>query len=556
MSFRFSEPSILRIEQLSIVARRDCGEEVTLLDDINLELRPGEVLGLIGESGAGKSTLGLTALGYVRPGCHIAGGHVFFDGMDLFALSLEQRQKLRGRRIAYYAQSATAAFNPSRPIIDQVCDVPVRHGLCSRQEARRRAIALFRSIDLPSPNTFGDRYPHEVSGGQLQRAMAAMTMAGEPDILVLDEPTTALDVTTQVEVLETLRQLIRERGTAALHITHDLSVVAQTADRIMVMRKGRVEETGAAEKILLAPQTPYTRELVSVQMRPHMTPTGPPRADNMTLAVNDLSVNYGHMRVLDDVSLSIAPGETLVVVGESGSGKSTLAKSIVGQLAPTAGSIRLCNEPLAHFALRRSRDELRRIQMVHQIPDTALNPQQKIRDILARPLSFYFGTTHQQACLQVMQLLERVHLPTDCADRLPTQLSGGQKQRVCIARALAAQPDLLICDEVTAALDPIVAAHTLELLREVQRETGIAILFITHDIDAARRLGDRVVVMQKGKAVDSGPIAEVFDSNTRHPYTSKLLESVPQMRSDWLDTLIAKRRGQPSSSVDGAALEL
>ena len=548
------QSTILRIRDLQILARIEGSQDAAkaIVDGVSLDLQRGEVLGLIGESGAGKSTIGLAALGYTRQGCFISGGSIEFDGVDLAKLPLEQIRRFRGKRVAYVAQSAAASFNPARRLYDQVGEAPVRHNVMSWSEAKARAVELFRELDLPKPDTFGERYPHEVSGGQLQRAMAAMAMSCRPQILVLDEPTTALDVTTQIEVLAALKKLIREHNTAALYITHDLAVVAQIADRIMVLRYGKMVEEGPAGDILHRPQQPYTRHLVSVRAAETSAPLPPPReraAGTAVLALDHVTASYRRLlRVINDVSLAIAPGETMAVVGESGSGKSTLARVICGLLPPEAGQITFTGEALPKALSQRSREQLRRIQMVYQMPDVALNPRQTIEEILGRPVSFYFGSTGAEVRARVKELLEMVDLPGDFIRRRPGELSGGQKQRVCIARALAAKPELMICDEVTSALDPLVADGILKLLQQLQAEMRLAYLFITHDLGVVRRVADRVAVMLRGELVAEGPIAKVF-SPPFHPYTELLLSSVPEMRLDWLDEVLIRRAERPRAAA-------
>jgi len=532
---------ILRMESLRIEARAEHGGPARpIVDGIDLELHRGEVLGLIGESGAGKSTIGLAALGYTRPGCLITGGRIVFDGLDVRELSLEQRRALRGRRIAYIAQSAAAAFNPAKRLYQQICEGPVRHGLMDRGAARAQAVQLFRELDLPSPETFGDRYPHQVSGGQLQRAMVAMAMSCRPDILILDEPTTALDVTTQIEVLAAIRKMIREHHTAGLYITHDLAVVAQVSNRIMVLRHGKQIEEGTADQILNEPRMDYTRALVAV--RDATGRRGPERTSaEPILEIADLAASYARLaRVLDDINLSVRKGETVAIVGESGSGKSTLARVITGLLPRERGDVRFRGGSLSPALAQRSRDVLRRIQMIYQMPDIALNPRQRVGEIIGRPLSFYLDMEGKRRERRVAELLQSIDLPPEFAHRLPGELSGGQKQRVCIARALAAEPDLIICDEVTSALDPLVADGILDLLGRLQRDHGYAYLFITHDLGTVKRIADRVAVMLKGRIVAEGPREEVF-APPYHPYTKLLLSSVPEMRLDWLDGVLAER---------------
>jgi peptide/nickel transport system ATP-binding protein len=540
MSARVAGEVILDVQSLRIGVRGEGGKPgPVLVDDVSFTLRRGEVLGLIGESGAGKSTIGLAMLGYTRPGCAITGGRMLFEGRDICAMTEADKRGLRGRYVAYIAQSAAASFNPAHTLMQQVCEIPLRDGRFTAAEIRARAIGLFRELDLPDPETFGDRYPHQVSGGQLQRAMAAMAMAGRPDIVVFDEPTTALDVTTQVEVLASFRKLIRDHGTAAIYITHDLAVVAQIADDIMVLRHGRMVEHAAATEILQNPQQDYTRRLVADRAEGHAVV---PAVEAVPLLqVSNVVASYsGLVRVIDGVSLTVNRGDTLAVVGESGSGKSTLARVIVGLLPREAGEIRFQGAALPARLADRTRDQLRRVQMIYQSPDVALNPNQTLLEIIGRPVRFYFGRSHAEVRARVLELLRMMDLPEAFIDRKPAALSGGQKQRVGIARALAAEPDLIICDEVTSALDQLVGEEILRLLARLQAELGVAYLFITHDLGTVRRVANTVAVMLKGQLVAAGDTRTVF-APPLHPYVELLLSSVPEMRADWLDEVLALR---------------
>jgi len=510
-----------------------------IVKGVDFTLRRGEVLGLIGESGAGKSSVGLAVMGYARPGCRITAGAVLFDGIDLARAPERQKRAIWGRRIAYVAQSAAAAFNPAHTLIEQCLEAPVRHRRRSGDEARREAVDLFQKLRLPEPETIGFRYPHQVSGGQLQRAMVAMAMACAPDLIIFDEPTTGLDVTTQIEVLAAIKAVVRQVRTAAIYITHDLAVVAQMADRIVVLRGGAVVEEAPTRQMLADPKAPYTKSLWAVRSLRKAEEAGA----GLLLQVRNVSAGYRGVRVLDDVSVRVPRGRTVAVVGESGSGKTTLARAITGLLPPLAGEVVFDGRALPRALKDRDRESLRRLQMIYQSPDTALNPRQRVREILGRPLEFYRRASGAARERRIGELLDMIELSAGFADRFPGELSGGQKQRICIARALAAEPQLIICDEVTSALDQLVQEEILKLLLRLQRELGVSYLFITHDLATVKAIADEIVVMWRGRVVEQGMKSEVL--TPPHPeYTGLLLSSVPEMDPDWLDTLLANRAGE------------
>ncbi|GHG91667.1 ABC transporter ATP-binding protein [Pseudodonghicola xiamenensis] len=515
-------------------------QEIEIVHGVSFTLEKGKVLGLIGESGAGKSTIGLAALGYGRGGVEITGGEVWINGRDILKGGMRGLRALRGAEVTYVAQSAAAAFNPAKKLMEQVTEAAILHKKFSKAEAEARAVELFRKLGLPNPETFGDRYPHQVSGGQLQRAMTALALCPEPDLVVFDEPTTALDVTTQIDVLAAIKEAIHDTGVAALYITHDLAVVAQVADDIMVLRYGDKVEYGATDQIINAPQEEYTRELVTVRSIRHEEKAPTPDA---VLKVDRVTARYAGtaFNVLKDISVELHPGQTLAVVGESGSGKSTLARAITGLLPPGEGSITFDGRRLSPTLSGRSREDLRELQMIYQMADVAMNPRQTVGTIIGRPLEFYFGMRGAEKRQRVKELLEEIEMSDGFIDRYPAELSGGQKQRVCIARALAAKPKLIICDEVTSALDPLVADGILRLLLNLQKREGVAYLFITHDLATVRAIADSIAVMYRGEVVRYGSKTEVL-SPPFDDYTDLLLSSVPEMKLGWLEEVIAHRK--------------
>ena len=513
-----------------------------IVKHVNLGLDHGDILGLIGESGAGKSTIGIAAMGYAKPGCRITQGSIKFDNLELTTATEEEKRILRGSRIAYVAQSAAASFNPAHKLIDQFSECVVQHGIGSRQQAYADAKDLYNRIKMPDPNRIGFRYPHQVSGGQLQRAMTAMALSCRPNLIIFDEPTTALDVTTQIEVLSTIRDIVQQFNTAAIYISHDLAVVAQMADKILVLRDGEPIEEAETRTMISNPKQKYTKSLWAVrsfqksktslnsQTRPHI------KVERVTAAYTKSTDD-----VLIDVNFEIMQGETVAIVGESGSGKSTMARVITGLLPPKNGMVFYEGAQLPDDYRNRTAQQLQKIQMIYQMPDTAINPRHKIRHIVGRQLSLHLdleGDAKQRRLEDLMDMVDMT--PTRYLDRYPEELSGGQKQRVCIARALAADPSFVICDEVTSALDKIIAEGILRLLDRLQQELKLAYMFITHDLATVKAIADRVVVMRQGCIVEQGSRSEVFDP-PYHEYTELLLSSVPEMDPDWMDRVIANR---------------
>ncbi|MHC9083504.1 ABC transporter ATP-binding protein [Luteimonas sp. RIT-PG2_3] len=545
----------IEVRDLKIVAGA-----ATLVQDIGFTVAPGQVLALIGESGSGKTTIALSLMGYARRGCQIASGTIRIGDVDVLALPESGKRALRGRQVAYIAQSAAAAFNPSRRILDQVIEPALLHGVMARDAAERKAIGLFRELALPDPDHIGQRYPHEVSGGQLQRVMAAMALIADPDVVIFDEPTTALDVTTQIEVLAAFRRAVRERNVTAIYVSHDLAVVAQMADHILVLQQGREREYASTANLLEAPQHDYTRSLLAAARPGERAPEAAiDRAAAPLLEVQGLSAGYGRGKdgqpkhlVLQDIGFSLFRGQAIGVIGESGSGKSTLARCIAGLIAPSSGSLRFDGQLLPGGIEARDRETLRRVQIVFQSADTALNPAQSIRQILERPLAFFHGMDAAARTRRVAELLDLVRLPASVASRVPAGLSGGQKQRVNLARALAAEPELILCDEVTSALDPVVAAAILDLIADLRREVNASYLFISHDLHSVRAVCDEIIVMRHGRQLAQVARAD-YARGPHHPYYEQLARSVPELRRGWLDDVLAAPGRTPEAAGTSSA---
>jgi peptide/nickel transport system ATP-binding protein len=554
---------VLSIDRLVVEGRTPLGAWVATVRGVTVTVAQGEVLALIGESGAGKTTVALAALSYTRPGTRIVGGAVALNGVDLLGLDARARRQTRGKDAAYVAQSAQAALNPAITIGEQVAEPMLLHGVSTGAEARRRAVALLRSLDLPDPDELARRYPHQASGGQQQRVLVAMALTCGPKLLVLDEPTTALDVTTQIEVLKAIKDVVREHGSATIYVSHDLAVVTQVADRIAVMKDGVVVEEGPTRRIVEQPAHEYTRQLigaVSPRLRPSHGMAAPPAVSKPILEVEGVRATFARPTlfgladpgadVLRDVTLEVRPREVVALVGESGSGKSTLARVIAGLHPASRGAVRLAGRRLAARARQRDREALRRIQIIFQSPDLSLNPEQRVEDAIGRPLDLYFGLDRAARAKRVAELLVMVGVAPEYAGRFPAELSGGQRQRVAIARAFAARPDLLLCDEILSSLDTIVAAQVLDLMRELKARHDVAYLFISHDLATVASIADRVVVLYAGRVCEEGPMAAVF-APPHHPYTELLLTSVPTLRQGWLEEVLARRgaRGGAPSGV-------
>ncbi|MCY4303128.1 MAG: ABC transporter ATP-binding protein [Aestuariivita sp.] len=536
--------SLIKVRGLTIGATvypaNEKPKDIEIVHGIDFDVAHGKVLGLIGESGAGKSTVGLSTMAYGRGGVRITGGEIWVNGRDILHTPIKDIRNLRGNEVTYVSQSAAASFNPAKPIMEQVIEASVHHGKYSKADAEDRATDLFNQLGLPDPETIGKRYPHQVSGGQLQRCMTALALCPGPDLVIFDEPTTALDVTTQIDVLAAIKRAIKETGVAALYITHDLAVVAQVSDDIMVLKMGDMIEYGSTNQIINTPREDYTRALVSVRSIQHSEQS--PEGDAVLTCTN-ITARYRGTKfdVLHDVSVELFSGQTLAVVGESGSGKSTLARVITGLLPPRDGTIMFDGRKLSADLASRTREDVRELQMIYQMADVAMNPRQTVNTIIGRPLEFYFGLRGAKKRDRVLELLDEIEMGKDYIDRYPAELSGGQKQRVCIARALAAKPKLIICDEVTSALDPLVADGILKLLLNLQKIENVAYLFITHDLATVKAIADSIAVMYQGRVKRYGSKSKVltppFDD-----YTDLLLSSVPKMQLGWLENVLAHRK--------------
>jgi peptide/nickel transport system ATP-binding protein len=548
--------ALLEIDQLQIDARKDDGSLLPIVKGVSFNVNRGEVVALIGESGSGKTTIALSALGYSKPGLEFTGGEVRLEGRDVISMPSEEKRQLRGERVAYLAQSAAATFNPALTIGEQVTESAVLHGHFNQEEATQRAVSLYHALELPDPERLGKRYPHQVSGGQLQRLMAAMALCSKPDLLVLDEPTTALDVTTQIEVLKSFKSVIKQEGSSAIYVTHDLSVVAQIADHIIVLYAGEIQEHGNAGQVINQPSHDYTRRLMAA-VRPLPAAgqgdetSGEHRRDAPALEVKNIIAGYGRKQadgtpaitVLRDVHIAIERGHTVGIIGESGCGKSTLARVMSGLLPASKGEVLLDGEALQPDLRKRSRNQLQKIQFVFQMADTALNPRQRIDQILGRPLEFYLGLKGQEKRRRIAELLQMVELPQEFAGRYPEELSGGQKQRVNLARALAASPEVLLCDEVISALDTIVGANIIELLKRLRKQTGVSFVFISHDLSTVASFADEIVVLYAGRVVEQGKTDHVL-APPYHPYTRLLISSVPELRVGWLEETMQTQEAQ------------
>lgn len=539
--------TILAVDRLCIDGTTD-GNVFPIVQDVTFSLAEGEVLGLIGESGAGKSTIGLATIGILRPGCRVKSGTVKFAGEDIVNVPDRVSRRLRGEQIAYVAQSAAASFNPAQRLMDQVVESVVVHGKMSVSEAKTRAVDLFRQLQLPNADTFGNRFPHQVSGGQLQRAMIAMAIMSRPKLIVFDEPTTALDVTTQIEVIAAIKSLVATSRLTAIYITHDLALCAQVASRMLVLKDGRKIEEATTREMLASPREEYTKTLWAVRnLEKDANPATTPILD-----VHGVDASYGSLQVLKSVSTRLERGRTLAIVGESGSGKSTLARVVAGLHAPTSGDIRFNGDKLGPTFRHRSKETLRSIQMIFQSAENALNPRQTVRQLVGRQIERQRGLKGQALRDATLELLRKVEMGPKYLDRRPQQLSGGEKQRVAIARALASEPTVIICDEITSALDQVIQHDILSLLNGLQSELKVSYIFITHDIAAVRAVADEVAVMQNGVVVEQGEKEQVLE-NPMTDYTKLLLSSVPEMNPDWLDRLLSERAATRNAKLQGTA---
>jgi peptide/nickel transport system ATP-binding protein len=511
-----------------------------VLQNIDFSVAAGEVVGLVGESGSGKTTLGWAIMRYLAGNAREIGGSISLQGENLLQMPQRQVEGLRGGRLGMIFQDPSASLNPTLSLGEQVVEVLTRHRNLGFREAWELGEQLLADVDLKDPAAMMKRFPHEASGGEKQRVLIATAFACKPQCLIFDEPTTALDVISSAQILQLFRRLREETGVASLYISHDLALVSRVADRVCVLNQGRIVEQARGGRIFSAPTDAYTQRLVAAVPSADKRLLNEPRASGAPLLqVSDLNVRYGRPGMLDsllrrktapsmgarDMNLSMARGEILGIVGESGSGKSTLAKALTG-LTPFTGAVYFDGAPIQGPA-QMNRDYRRKVQIIFQHPDASLNPRQTIGQILSRPLRLYGLPEGETETAAIARLLREVRLPEEFASRYPHELSGGQKQRVAIARAFAARPELVICDEITAALDVSVQATVIELLLELRRQHGTAYLFITHDLNLIRQIAHRIAVMYRGDLLEILPAVNMADHAT-HPYTRALLDAVPQ----------------------------
>ncbi len=532
-----SPAPVLSIENLSI-GLPALADRQHAIRNLSLSINPGETLCVVGESGSGKSMTAMATIGLLPGGVEVLSGTIKLGGRDLLALNETGWCDVRGREVGTVFQEPMTSLNPVMRVADQISETFRAHGLLTPAERDRRVLDLLKEVHLPHPELIAKAYPHELSGGQRQRVMIAMALALEPKLLIADEPTTALDVTTQAQVLKLIDNLRRKMGTAVLFITHDFGVVAEIADRVAVLQQGELVEEGPVEEVLTRPKHPYTKRLLAAV--PSLTPP-PPKllaGEPIALKVHDLTKTYGgrgffrksrEVQAADAVSFDIRRGETLGLVGESGSGKSTVGRCVLRLIEPDGGAITIGDLPFGALSQRDLRPHRRKIQMVFQDPFASLNPRRTVGRIIAEgPVTQ--GTDPAKALDDARILLEKVGLPSQAIDRYPHEFSGGQRQRIGIARAIAMRPDVLVADEAVSALDVSVQAEILKLLKGLQEEFGLAILFITHDLRVAAQICDRVAVMQKGRIVEMAETAQLF-AYPRDAYTRQLLAAVPGMQT-------------------------
>ncbi len=504
--------------------------------DINFDLAAGEILCIVGESGSGKSMSANAVMGLLPQGVEPVKGSITFDGREILGLSEKEMLKLRGSRISMIFQEPLSALNPLMRVGAQIAEVFEAHGALKGSERRARALQLLDEVGIPDPSAAIRAYPFQLSGGQRQRVMIAMALALEPDILIADEPTTALDVTTQAQILQLVEDLRKKHGMAVIFITHDFGVVADIADRVIVMQTGEIVESGTADEVLLKPQHPYTRALIDAIPRLTRRKEAAEQTREPILTVEGLNKTFstgsgtlfGKRRVVkavQDVSFQLYAGETIGIVGESGSGKSTVGRCIVRLLDPNAGRVMVDGADIAHMSGSELRDKRRKLQMIFQDPYSSLNPRARVSRILTEGLMAY-GTSKADALAKARELLELVGLDASAMNRFPHEFSGGQRQRIGIARALALDPKIIIADEAVSALDVSIQAQVLDLLADLKTRLDLSMLFITHDLRVAARICDRIIVMQKGRIVEAGPAGKVLH-NPDTEYTQSLLDAIP-----------------------------